>query len=102
MLGSFDPKSDAKAINGERIRHWISKGVQLSETLHNLLISEKIIEGKKINVLPKKSPVKKRDENAAPTAVAPVTPTPVEENPAERAEEKIEEKAAESETPAAL
>ena len=34
----------------------------MSDTVHNLLIKENIIEGKKINVLPKKSPIKKEAE----------------------------------------
>jgi hypothetical protein len=31
-------------------------GATVSDTVHNLLIKEKVIEGKKINVLPRKSP----------------------------------------------
>jgi hypothetical protein len=34
-------------------------GATVSDTLHNILVSQKIIEGKKINVLPRKSPPKK-------------------------------------------
>lgn len=44
-------------FNGEKIKEWIKNGVQVSPTVHNLLVSQKIIEGKKINVLPKKSPI---------------------------------------------
>ena len=46
-------------LNGERIKHWIANGAQVSETLHNMLVNEKIISGKKINVLPKKKPIVK-------------------------------------------
>ena len=59
QIGSYDPKNDHIALDGEKVRMWISKGVQVSPTVHNLLISQKIIEGKKINVLPRKSPIKK-------------------------------------------
>lgn len=56
LLGSYDPRKTTEAFNGERIKEWMSKGAKLSDTMHNLLISKKIIEGKKINVLPRKSP----------------------------------------------
>jgi len=56
-LGNYDPKKNVKVIEGEKIKYWISKGAQVSDTVHNILVSEKIIEGKKINVLPKKSPI---------------------------------------------
>lgn len=59
VLGSYDPKKDSIEINGERVTHWINVGAQTSPTVHNLLIKKKIIEGGKINVLPKKSPIKK-------------------------------------------
>lgn len=57
LLGSYYPKLSRFTIDGEKAKEWISKGVQTSDTLHNLLVSHKIIEGKKINVLPKKSPI---------------------------------------------
>jgi len=62
VLGFYDPKKDVIEIKGERVSHWFSVGAQASNTVHNLLIKEKIIEGKKINVLPKKSPIKKEGE----------------------------------------
>ncbi len=58
-------------IDADKARKWISNGVQPSDTMHNLLITQKVIEGKKINVLPKKSPIideeaiKKAEEEAA-------------------------------------
>jgi small subunit ribosomal protein S16 len=56
LLGSYDPRKTTEVFNGERIKEWMGKGAKLSDTLHNLLVSHKIIDGKKINVLPKKSP----------------------------------------------
>ena len=56
-LGSYSAKSNVFQINGERAKNWISNGVQVSPTVHNLLVTNKIIEGKKVNVLPKKSPI---------------------------------------------
>ncbi len=72
VLGSFDPVNDIKTVNGDRIKYWVSKGAQLSDTLHNYLIDKKIIPGKKINALPKKKPIKKEGEAKPAT---PATPT---------------------------
>jgi small subunit ribosomal protein S16 len=57
LLGSYDPKAGKFLIDAEKAKHWISKGVQASDTVHNFLVSEKIIEGKKRNALPRKSPI---------------------------------------------
>jgi len=49
-LGYVDPLKKRRSFNKERIQYWISKGAQTSATIHNLLVSEKIIEAKKIHV----------------------------------------------------
>ena len=56
ILGFYDPRKDIKELKADEIRNWISKGAQVSDTVHNILVGEKVIEGKKINVLPRKSP----------------------------------------------
>lgn len=50
LLGNINRKTKAVSLNKDRILHWISKGAQLSDTVHNLLISQDIISGKKIPV----------------------------------------------------
>src|SRR3989344_4426228 len=53
VLGSYDSRKGDKAeFQTDKIKEWMSKGVQLSPTVHNILIGKKVIEGKKINVLP--------------------------------------------------
>lgn len=59
ILGTYNVKAGVFTAKADRVKHWISVGAQASDTVHNLLISKGIIEGKKVNVLPKKSPVKK-------------------------------------------
>lgn len=88
VIGSHDPKVDNTVLDGEKARVWIAKGVQVSPTVHNLLVTHKIIEGKKINVLPRKTPIvseKPAEEAAAPEAApAEVAEAPAaEETPAE-------------------
>ena len=56
-LGSYNPKLGQVIINKEKAKEWLSKGVQASDTIHNILVSQKIIDAKNKNVLPKKSPI---------------------------------------------
>ena len=60
-LGWYDTriKNKAEQLDTEAIKHWISKGAQLSVTLHNYLVGQKVITGKKLNALPKRTPIKK-------------------------------------------
>ena len=55
-LGTYNPKTKERNLNEERIKYWLSVGAKASGTMHNILISAGVIEGKKVNVLPKKSP----------------------------------------------
>ena len=58
ILGNYDSrKKDGAEFNNDKIKYWISKGAQLSTTVHNLLIDRKVIGGKKINALPRKTPI---------------------------------------------
>lgn len=57
LLGSYNPKLSNFHIDGEKAKYWISKGVQVSDTVHNFLVTQKIIEGKKKNALSRKSPI---------------------------------------------
>jgi small subunit ribosomal protein S16 len=56
-LGSYNPKMNHIQIDAAKAAQWLAKGVQPSDTVHNILVGQKIIEGKKKNVLPKKSPI---------------------------------------------
>lgn len=57
LLGSYEPKLGTITIDKEKAKHWISKGVQPSDTVYNMLVAQGVIEGRKKNVLPKKSPI---------------------------------------------
>jgi small subunit ribosomal protein S16 len=68
-LGSYDPRKDRDSyrLESERITHWISKGAQPSDTVHNILVSAKVINAKKINVIPKRileKPAEKEETSA--------------------------------------
>lgn len=82
-LGFLNPITKENKINGERAKYWISKGAKPSDTVYNLLIKEKILEGKKIPVH-KKS--KKKQEEIKKEEVA--APAPAEENKPEEAKKE--------------
>ena len=60
ILGFYDPKTKDRGFNKERISHWISLGAQPSDTVHNMLIKNLIISGKKIAVHKTKKEAKKK------------------------------------------
>jgi small subunit ribosomal protein S16 len=77
VLGSYDPRRENKLeqFDTDKIKYWISKGAKLSDTVHNYLVSKKLIAGKKINALPKKRPIvkeKTEEEKKAEAAKAEV------------------------------
>jgi len=49
-LGWYSPITDKAEFKKERILHWLKMGAQKTDTVHNLLVSQGIIEGKKIAV----------------------------------------------------
>ena len=48
ILGSYNPHSKDLIAKTERIKHWLSKGAQMTATVNNLLIEKNIIKGDKV------------------------------------------------------
>ena len=91
-LGSYNPKLNHIQLDAEKAQEWLAKGVQPSDTMHNLLVSEKVIEGKKKNVLPKKSPIIKEAEAESEASAEAVEDTVTEASTdAEETEESTKE-----------
>ena len=109
LLGNYDARVDRVELKADRIKHWMSMGAQVSDTVHNLLVSNKIIEGKKRNVLPKKTVAKVEEpkveapaaEVAAEEVVTPEVVQASEEAPAEAPVEEVAAEPAVEEAPAA-
>jgi small subunit ribosomal protein S16 len=80
-LGFLNPHTKEKEFKADRIKYWIEKGAQCSDTVHNLLVSNNIISGPKKAVKIKKKPVDEKKTE--------------ETKPAETPEVKQEEKATE-------
>jgi len=73
-LGFWDPHSKEKSFKEERIKYWLAKGAQCSDSVHNLLAGAGVIESAKRAVkirkkLPKESqeaPEKKTEKAESP------------------------------------
>lgn len=63
ILGSFHPKSKEARLKSERILHWLSRGAKASPRVHNLLVTNGIMPGPKMNVV-------RRPAAAAPVSAA--------------------------------
>lgn len=76
VLGSYDPHQKIAVLKADKIKEWIAKGAQVSNSVYNLFIKEGVIEGKKRAI--------KMEKPAVPEA-------PVEDSSAGEAEVKAEE-----------
>lgn len=54
VLGNHDFRFEKNTqVKKDRVLYWLSQGAQATPTVHNLLVTLKVLEAKKINVLPK-------------------------------------------------
>jgi small subunit ribosomal protein S16 len=60
ILGAYNPHTKDLQAKDDRIKHWLSKGAGMSESVKNLLINKKIIEGTKAKA--EKKATKKKGE----------------------------------------
>ncbi len=78
-VGFYNPITKEKILKKDRIQYWVSVGAKPSASIHNLLISEKILEGKKIPVHKKSkkeaAKVIPAEEIKKPTEVVPIEKT---------------------------
>ncbi len=74
IVGSYDPHKKTTILKKDRILYWVSQGAQVSDAVHNMLVREGIVEGKKVaKKMPR--PVVKE----VPAEVAPVEEVKAEE-----------------------
>lgn len=62
-LGSYNTFTKKATFNKERIKYWLGMGAKLSPTAENLLIKEKVLEGKKVQIH-----IRKKVAETAPAA----------------------------------
>jgi small subunit ribosomal protein S16 len=95
ILGSYNPrKKDFRIKSEERLKYWIAQRVEISPTVHNLLVSKNLLEATKVKAFRvKKKEVEKPSTTATPTPSA--TDVGAEPKTESLAEVKTEEKPAE-------
>jgi small subunit ribosomal protein S16 len=106
ILGSYNPHTKELKTKPDRIKYWLSQGAQMTPTINNLLVEQKIIEGEKVKASKAKTKKKQVAESAEdkPAAVAatapeeakaeqPAAPVSAEETPAvvEKPKEEVVE-----------
>lgn len=102
VLGSYDARHGEPQIKADRVKHWIGMGAQVSDTVHNLLVKQGVIEGKAKNPLPKKTAIKKAEEEKAEKVEEPKTEeAPAEEVKTEEKTEEVKEEEVKAEEPVA-
>jgi small subunit ribosomal protein S16 len=97
VLGFSNPLTKKMGIKKDRVEYWLKVGAQPSDSVRNILIENKIIEGKKIAVNKKSKKTKEAapatpsasSGQAAPAAVA--VPAAPSAGPAKEAEKPKEE-----------
>lgn len=99
IVGSYNPKLGNITIDENKAKKWLSHGVQPSDTIRNMLITKGILTGKKVNVLPKKSPIIDEEKIAREKEEAEAKIVKVaEEKAAREAQEKAESESIEETT----
>jgi small subunit ribosomal protein S16 len=93
ILGSFDPRKSTDSFKTDRVKHWLDQGIATTDSVHNLFVTHKIIDAKKKNVLPKKTPIVK--EVVAEETKPVNEPNPIVEAPEETPESPAAETASE-------
>ncbi|HLD70645.1 MAG TPA: 30S ribosomal protein S16 [Negativicutes bacterium] len=89
-VGYVDPLAKRNSLKKERILHWIKNGAKPTPRIHNLLVSEKIIDAPKIKTFSVTKKAKAALSGAKAAATPAVVEAPAPEAPKE--EPKPEEK----------
>jgi small subunit ribosomal protein S16 len=87
-VGFYDARKGKPVLNAERIQHWMKQGAKPSDTVHNLLVDAKIITGKKVNAMNKKTKVVKETPKEEVKAPAPSVESPSEASVADTPKEE--------------
>lgn len=93
IVGSYDPHKKTTILNKDRILYWVGQGAQVSDAVHNMLVREGVVEGKKIAKKMPRPVVKEAAPEAVPEAeaAAPAEEAKTEEAPVAEAAPVAEE-----------
>ena len=97
ILGHYNPRTTPVSVTlkEDRVKYWIEKGAQCSDTVWNLLLDQGVVKGEKRKSIKlskkrqealakkKKANDKAKEEKAPEAPAEEATPAPAEEKPAE-------------------
>ena len=66
VLGSYNPRKKNFQVKQERIQYWLGQRVALSPTVHNLFVSQGVLQGSKVKAF--SVPKKAAESQPAPAA----------------------------------
>lgn len=93
VLGSWDPHLKKGVFRAEKIKGWIGKGAQVSDSVWNLLIRQGVISGKKRPVkIPKPATEKSESKEAEAGGAGTALPATPKKDEVKNEERKTEEK----------
>jgi len=82
ILGVYNPRrKEFNLKNPERVQYWIAQHVEMSPTVHNLLISKGILKADKVKAFKVKKSVEAEKPAEAVTKTAPTNEGPAEPTP---------------------
>lgn len=87
ILGSYNPYNKELKVKSDRVNYWISQGSQMTPSVNNLFVDNKIVEAKKVKNSKVGTPNKRKAESQAKADAK-----KEEAKAAEVVEEKPEEK----------
>lgn len=67
VLGSYDPYSKKAVLRSDRVRYWITQGVQISDTARNLLVREGVVEARRKAISESRTKIS-NEKKSVPTA----------------------------------
>jgi small subunit ribosomal protein S16 len=79
-VGFYDPLTKQRNLKGDRVKYWLGQGAKTSDTVHNMLITDKVIEASKLpkhKIMPPKA--EETTESASSADQAPKAETAPEQ-----------------------
>ncbi len=86
ILGNYNPSTKVLGVrNQERLTYWIGQHISMSPTVHNLLVTNNLLDAKKVRAFntPKKPPEAVKEEAPKAVATEAEAPAVTEDAPAE-------------------
>src|SRR3989344_5648850 len=78
-VGSYNPHTNALAVDQDAVARWLTQGAQPSATVHNLLVTQGLLAAEKVTIW--RPPAVAAAETVKPTSPTPATAAATPEAP---------------------